>query len=70
MNNDGRVDTDSAIVVVLQIECIKRSGKPLFKEDIRVWDCGVAIKEVDDIFSEYGEGFSERQDGFIILLEV
>lgn len=58
------------LLVLMQVECIKRSGKPLFKEDIRVWNCGVAIKEVDDVFKEYGGGFTERQDGFIMLLEV
>lgn len=57
------------LLVLMQVECIKRSGKPLFKEDIRVWDCGVAIKEVDDLFSEYGGGFNKKQNEFIILLE-
>lgn len=57
------------LLVLMQVECIKRSGNPLFKEDVRIWDCGVAIKEVDDAFNEYGEGFFEKQDGFIILLE-
>lgn len=58
------------LLVLMQVECIKRSGKALFKEDIRIWDCGVAIKEVDESFSEYGEGFTERQDEYITLLEV
>ena len=57
------------LLVLMQVECIKQSGKALFKEDIRIWDCGVAIKEVDESFSEYGEGFTERQDEYITLLE-
>lgn len=56
------------LLVLMQVECIKRSGKPLFKEDIRVWKCGVAIKEVDEEFRNYGEGFNHKQEEFISLL--
>lgn len=57
------------LLVLMQVECIRRAKKPLFKEDIRIWNCGVAIKEVDDEFSIYAEGFFEKQEEFITLLE-
>lgn len=57
------------LLVLMQVECIKRSGKPLFKEDVRIWKCGVAIKEVDEEFRNYGEGFDSHQEEFITLLE-
>ena len=54
----------------MQVECIKRSGKPLFVEDIRIWNCGVAIKEVDDEFRGFGEPFLLPQEEFINLLDM
>lgn len=58
------------LLVLMQVECIKRSGKPLFVEDIRIWDCGVAIKEVDEEFRSVGVAFGadDRQVEFINLL--
>lgn len=56
------------LLVLMQIDCIRRSGKPLFKEDIRIWNCGVAIKEVDDEFTLYAEKFTEHMCEFILLL--
>lgn len=57
------------LLVLMQVECIKRSGRPLFKEDIRKWDCGVAIKEVDEEFRGIGGDFTEKQQEYIVLLE-
>lgn len=57
------------LLVLMQVECIRRSKKPLFKEDVRVWDCGVAITEVNTEFSSYGEEFTEKIEEFITLLE-
>lgn len=57
------------LLVLMQIECIRRSGRPLFKEDIRIWSCGVAIKEVDDEFYGYAEGFTQKLEEFITLLD-
>ena len=58
------------LLVLVQVECIKESGFPLFSEDIRIWDCGVAIKEVDEDFRAYSLGFSEddKQIENLILL--
>lgn len=58
------------LLVLMQVECIKQSGKPLFKEDVRVWSCGVAIKEVDNEFSCFGEGFTQKLNENIALLEI
>ena len=57
------------LLVLMQVECIRRSQKPLFKEDVRIWDCGVAIKEVDTEFSSFGEKFDLKLEEFISLLE-
>lgn len=57
------------LLVLMQVDCIRKSGKPLFKEDIRIWDCGVAIKEVDDEFRGIGGPFAVRQEEYINLLE-
>lgn len=57
------------LLVLMQIECIRRSQKPLFKEEIRVWSCGVAIKEVDEEFRGLGGEFVNRQIEYINLLE-
>ena len=57
------------LLVLMQIDCIRRSQKPLFKEEIRVWSCGVAIKEVDEEFRGLGGNFVSRQAEYINLLE-
>lgn len=57
------------LLVLMQVECIKKSKKPLFKEDIRIWDCGVAIKEVDEECRGIGGAFTEKQIEYINLLE-
>lgn len=57
------------LLVLMQVDCIRKSGKPLFKEDVRIWDCGVAIKEVDDEFRAIGGPFTAKQTEYINLLE-
>ena len=57
------------LLVLMQVDCIRKSKKPLFKEDIRIWDCGVAIKEVDEEFRGLGGSFANKQEEYIILLE-
>ncbi len=57
------------LLSLMQAECIRRSKKQLFKEDIVVWDCGVAIKEVDSSFKIYGQAFTEKLIENIALLE-
>ena len=56
------------LLVLMQIECLKQSKKPLFREDIVIWNCGVAIKEVDEAFRDIGKPFQERQTEYINLL--
>lgn len=57
------------LLVLMQVDCIKNSNKPLFKEDIKIWDCGVAIKEVDEEFRGVGGAFVTKQVEYINLLE-
>ena len=56
------------LLVLMQVECIIKSGFPLFLEDIREWDCGVAIKEVDEDFRPQGRVFKEKLSINIVLL--
>jgi uncharacterized phage-associated protein len=56
------------LLVLMQIECVKKSGFPLFLEDIRVWDCGVVIEEVDKHFRPQGRVFKEKLPISVILL--
>lgn len=66
------VDTQKLqkLLVLMQVDIIEKTGKPLFREDIRIWDCGVAIKEVDEEFRGYGTVISNQQVEYITLLEV
>lgn len=57
------------LLVLMQIECIKTSGQPLFKQDVLVWTCGVVIKEVNEEFSWLGGNFVSKQEEYIILLD-
>lgn len=57
------------LLVLMQLECIKRSEKPLFPEDIVIWDCGVAIKEVDTEFRANAMRFEKKEPVYILLLE-
>lgn len=57
------------LLVLVQVECIKDSGFPLFSEDIRIWDCGVEIKEVDEDFRQFGTQFTTEFNENIVLLD-
>ena len=58
------------LLVLMQLECIERSGKLLFPEDIVVWRSGVAIEEVDKDFMQYATGFDVKpQPEYIALLD-
>lgn len=55
------------LLVLMQIEYMKRYKKILFHENILVWKCGVVIKEVDTDFIMYAIEFKEKQEEFIAL---
>lgn len=57
------------LLVLMQVECIKLTGKALFYEEIRIWNCGVAIKEVDEEFRGVGDAFHTPQVEYINLLD-
>lgn len=57
------------LLVLVQVECIRDSGFPLFSEDISFWDCGVVIKEVDEDFRQFGIQFTTGFEENIILLD-
>lgn len=56
------------LLVLIQVESIKQSDFPLFSEDIRKWDCGVAIKEVDEDFRASGIKFTDELIEHVELL--
>ena len=70
LENDIFINTQKLqkLLTLMQVECIKKSGFPLFLEDIREWDCGVAIKEVDEDFRPQGRVFKETLPINIVLL--
>ena len=57
------------LLVLMQIEHMKRVKKALFPQDISVWDCGVVIEEVDQGFIQYAIEFKEEQIEYIALLD-
>lgn len=57
------------LLVLMQIEHMKRVKKKLFPEDIYVWKCGVVIEEVDSSFAKYAIECTEEQEELILLLE-
>lgn len=57
------------LLVLMDIECISHTGHTLFDEDVRIWNCGVAIKEVDVSFRQYALSFNEPQIEYIALLD-
>lgn len=57
------------LLVLMQIEHMKRVKKALFPQDILVWDCGVVIQEVDQGLIQGAIGFEEKQIEYIALLD-
>jgi len=57
------------LLVLMQIEHMSRVKTALFPQDILVWDCGVAIEEVDQGFIQYAIEFKEEQIEYISLLD-
>lgn len=57
------------LLCLMQVECIRNTQKPLFKEPIHVWECGVVIKEVDEDFLLNAVEFKEKELEFILFLE-
>ena len=48
------------LLVLMHGLYLAKNKEPLFSENVLIWDCGVAIKEVDKQFREFGGGFCER----------
>lgn len=57
------------LLVLMQIEHMKRVKTALFPQDILVWNCGVVIEEVDQGFIQYAIEFKEKQVEYISLLQ-
>jgi uncharacterized phage-associated protein len=57
------------LLILMQLECLERSKKPLFTEDIVIWKSGIAIPKVDADFLCNAIGFTEEQTPYILLLE-
>ena len=58
------------LLVLMQLECLERSKKPLFTEDIVVFKgVGVVIPQVDRDFLVNAVEFTEEQTSYIVLLD-
>jgi len=57
------------LLVLMQIEHMKRVKTALFPQDILVRDYGVVIEEVDEGFIQYSVEFKEKQIEYIVLLD-
>lgn len=58
------------ILYFMQKECLERYNVPVFDEDIIAWECGPAIKEVNDYFVLGRLGFENKVNQSIILRDL
>lgn len=66
-----RIDTAKLqkLLVLMQGVFLSRYNETLFPENVIMWPCGVAIKEVDTQFRSFSMGFNEDLPSFIAVLE-
>ena len=57
------------LLVLMQGFFLARYNDTLFPEDVIMWPCGVAIKEVDSQFRSFSMGFKEDLPSYIAVLE-
>ncbi len=66
-------DIDTAklqkLLVLMQGVHLARYNQELFPENVIMWPCGVAIKEVDVQFRSFSTGFKEELEIFIAVLD-
>lgn len=68
--NGFNIDTaklQKLLVLMHGIHMVKYN-EPLFPENVLVWDCGVAIEEVDTQFREFGGGFTTKFSAKLAVL--
>lgn len=56
------------LLILIQLECIKDSGYPLFSEKIVFLEDNAIIREVDEEFRKYGICFSKTLEEKLVLL--
>lgn len=66
-----KIDTPKLqkLLTIMQGEFLAKYGKILFPEPIEVWECGVAIRRVNDDFKSYILGITEYQKCYLALLD-
>lgn len=66
-----KIDTPKLqkLLTIMQGEYLAEYGKVLFPEPIEVWECGVAIRRVNDDFKSYILGITEHQECYLALLD-
>ena len=66
-----KIDTPKLqkLLTIMQGEYLAEYGKALFSEPIEVWECGVAIRRVNDDFKSYILGITEYQKCYLALLD-
>ena len=70
LNMGYKIDTPKLqkLLTIMQGEYLAEYGKALFSEPIEVWECGVAIRRVNDDFKSYILGITEYQKCYLALL--
>lgn len=66
-----KIDTPKLqkLLTIMQGEYLAKYGEVLFPEPIEVWECGVAIRRVNDDFKSYVLGITEPQECYLALLD-
>lgn len=66
-----KIDTPKLqkLLTIMQGAYLAEYGKVLFPEPIEVWECGVAIRRVNDDFKSYILGITEHQECYLALLD-
>lgn len=61
IGNKWGIDTAKLqkLLVLMHGHYLVKYDEPLFPENVVIWNCGVAIEEVDKQFREFAGGFSE-----------
>lgn len=71
LNRGYKIDTPKIqkLLTIMHGEYLAKYEQPLFPEDIEVWECGVAIRKVNNDFKSYLFGITEKQTCYLALLD-
>lgn len=66
-----KIDTPKLqkLLTLMNGRFLAKHGQALFPENIEVWECGVAIRKVNNDFKTYAFGITEHQECYLALLD-